>query len=258
VNKQELREVKLLEMLKAKSQLDIAEVTATLDVSEATARRLFARLEEDNKLIRVHGGIKAAPELRGDYSFQLSAAQSNEQKEAIGRSAARLVNDNERLFLDAGTTVLKMAEALTLRIRTGELKGITVVTNSLSLLNNLAGECEVILLGGRIRPDRRDVCGPLTRGNLEKFRLEKAFFGVDAVSMDGELMTTDSETAETNSMFIQRSKEAIVLADSEKIGQNSLVTFAGLEDITTFISDCEPAKLKKKYPRAACRFLCAK
>ena len=82
MNKQKLREIKLLELLKSRGRLDVATVTSKLAVSEATARRLFAELEKGGKLLRVHGGIQAAPELSNDYSFRLSAAQNTAAKEA--------------------------------------------------------------------------------------------------------------------------------------------------------------------------------
>jgi len=236
MKKQEIREAKLIEMLKTSHRLAIGDVISSLGISEATARRLFAKLENEKKLIRTHGGIQAAPELRGDYSFLASAAERNPEKEKIGRSAAEKVTDNDQLFLDAGTTVLKMAEALAYRLQKGEIKNITVLTNSLSLMNNLAEYCEVILIGGKIRPERRDVCGPLARQNLEKYRFDKVFFGVDAISGDGELMTTDPETAEINALFINRSKESYVLADEEKLGKTSLITFATIAEITEVIN----------------------
>jgi len=125
MNKQKLREIKLLELLKSHGRLDVATVTKELIVSEATARRLFAKLEEESKLLRIHGGVQAAPELSNDYSFRFSAAQNLDKKEAIGKKAAATVKSGSRLFMDAGTTVLKMAEALSLRLQTGEIKNIT-------------------------------------------------------------------------------------------------------------------------------------
>lgn len=239
MKKTELREKKLIEMLKNRQRMSISSVINELNISEATARRLFARLEVENKLIRVHGGIQAVPEINSDYSFKLSIAQKSMEKSEIGRKAAILVENGDRIFLDAGSTVLKMAEELSLRIQGGELENITVITNSLSFTGNLAEVCEVILIGGRIRSGRCDVCGALTRQNLEKFRFDKVFFGVDAISKDGELMTTDSETAEINTLFMSRSKEVFVLADDSKFNSTSLVTFATVDDVTEVISNSD-------------------
>ena len=237
MKKNELREIKLLELLKNGKRLDIAFVVKTLDISEATARRMFSKLEEDKKLIRVHGGIQTAPEIYADYSFNVSVGKNLKEKTIIGSKAAQLVESGDRLFLDAGTTVIKMSEALAMRIQTGELKNITVITNSLSYVSNLASCCDVILIGGKIRPERRDVCGAIARQNLEKMHFDKAFFGVDAISPGGELMTTDADTAELNALFIRHSNQTYVLADSSKFNRTSLMSFASISDISLVITE---------------------
>lgn len=246
MHKQKLREIRLLELLKVNGRLDVATVTKELMVSEATARRLFARLEQEDKLLRVHGGIQVRPEFSNDYSFRFSSAQNIIEKDAIGKAAAAIVENNSCLFLDAGTTVLKMAEALSLRLQTGEIKNITVITNSLSFLTNLAEHCDVILLGGKLRAGRHDVCGSLTRQNLKNFHCDQVFFGIDAISMDGELMTTDTETAEINSLFIEQSKESYILSDSTKFNKTSLLTFGNLSDISGLITDSNITKKQVK------------
>ena len=154
MNKHELRSIRLLEMLHSSKRLGVKSVARSLAISEATARRFFSQLEEEGKVIRVHGGVQLAPQLGNDYSFRVSAAHHQRQKQLIGARAAELVRDNERIFLDSGTTVLKLAETLSLRIQTGVLKNLVVLTNSVTHLETLARWCKVILIGGEIRVER--------------------------------------------------------------------------------------------------------
>ena len=70
VNKHELRTIRLMEMLQSQKRLNVQYRGHTLDISEATARRLFSQLEEEGKIIRVHGGVQLAPQLGYDYSFR--------------------------------------------------------------------------------------------------------------------------------------------------------------------------------------------
>ena len=70
--------------------------------------------------------------------------------------------------------------------------------------------------------------------------------GIDAISMDGELMTTDTETAETNSLFIEQSKESYILSDSSKFNKTSLLTFGNLNKITGLITDKNIPKTQLK------------
>ena len=251
MKKDAIRQIRLLEMLSEKKRLDIRTVVEALSISEATARRLFTNLEKSGKLIRTHGGIQAAPEIAPDYSFRLSSVLHTPEKNAIGAAAARHVNSGDRIYLDSGTTVLKMADALASRIRHGEVSGVSIVTNSLSCMDNLSELTEVIITGGIIRPERRDICGPLAEKNLSIYHFDKAFLGADAISPDGDLLTTDDRTAIMNEMVIRNSGTVFILADSSKFGGKAFVTYANLKNIKAiFISDDKLSQRKRFELRA--------
>lgn len=237
MNKGALRVAKLLEMLRVQQRLDVKTVTAALKISEATARRLFSQLEKEGDVIRVHGGVQLAPQLGTDYSFRVSAMHRIEEKTLIGEYAARKVNSDERIFLDCGTTVLKLAEALSLRIQAGEIENLTVVTNSLTYVETLGKRCKVILVGGEIRVARRDVCGPITEKNLMMFHLNKAFLGADAVHIDAGFMTTDEQTVKTSEIVIEQSDKSYVLVDSEKFNKSSFLSYAPLNGVDAIFTD---------------------
>lgn len=246
MKKDAIRQIRLLEMLSEKKRLDIRTVVEALSISEATARRLFTDLEKSGKLIRTHGGIQAAPEIAPDYSFRRSSVLHTPEKNAIGAAAARHVNSGDRIYLDSGTTVLKMADALASRIRHGEVSGISIVTNSLSCMDNLSELTEVILTGGIIRPERRDICGPLAEKNLSLYHFDKAFLGADAISANGDLLTTDDRTAIMNEMVIRNSGTIFILADSSKFGSKAFVTYSNLKKIKAIVISDENISRKNR------------
>jgi len=237
MNKFELRSNKLLEMLQLNKRLDVRTVAQDLSISEATARRFFTQLEEEGKVIRVHGGVQLAPQLGYDYSFRVQASHRQKQKALIGSHAAELVQDGDRLFLDSGTTVLKLAEALALRLRTARLKSIVVLTNSITHVETVARWCKVILIGGEIRVERLDVCGSVAEKTLMMFHLDKAFFGADAVSLEGGCMTTDERTSTMNEIVVERTGRCYVLVDSHKFGKTSFIRYASFNQIETLFTD---------------------
>ncbi len=237
MNKYERRTIKLLEMLQLNKRLDVKTVANSLSISEATARRFFSQLEDEGKVIRVHGGVQLAQALGYDYSFRVQAAHRQEQKALIGAQAAELVADEDRIFLDSGTTVLKLAEALSLKVQTGELKDIVVLTNSISHVETVARWCKVILVGGEIRAERLDVCGSVAEKTLMLFHLDKAFFGADAISATGGCMTTDERTSTINEIAVERAKKSYVLADSSKFNKTSFIRYASIEEIDTIFTD---------------------
>lgn len=237
MTKTELRTVKLLEMLRIHHRVDVKTVATVLEISEATVRRLFAQLEKEGEVIRVHGGVQLAPQLGHDYSFRVSALHRSREKTFIGNAVAEIVESNERIFLDSGTTVLKLAEVLSLRIQAGTLENIVVVTNSLTHIETLANWCKVILIGGEIRVERRDVCGTIAEKTLMMFHFDRAFLGADAISLESGFMTTDERTSQICEIVIERTDKAYVLADSEKFNKSSFITYAPLNPIDTIFTD---------------------
>jgi DeoR/GlpR family transcriptional regulator of sugar metabolism len=237
MTKREIRTKKLMEMLRLNNRLDVATVAESLEVSEATVRRLFSRFEDEGRAIRVFGGIQLAPPFAHDYSYRVAAAYREREKAAIGNRAMEFVERDDRIFMDSGTTVLKMAEALCLKLQEGSLHNIVVVTNSLFLIDTLAKYCRVILIGGEIRVERRDVCGPVAEKSLSMFHVNKAFLGADAVSRQRGFMATDERTAKMNELIVERADRVFVLADSEKFRTTSFMTFAPLSAASRIFTD---------------------
>jgi len=214
----------------------------------------FSQLEEEGKVIRVHGGVQLAQQLGYDYSFRVQAAHRQEQKTLIGARAAELINDNDHVFLDSGTTVLKMAETLSVKLQTGELKGIVVLTNAISHVETVARWCKVILVGGEIRADRLDVCGSVAEKTLMMFHLDKAFLGADALNISGGCMTTDERTSTMNELVVERAEKSYVLVDSSKFNKTSFIRYASIEQIDTILTDSDIDRdTLKKYREAAAR-----
>ncbi len=237
MKKSEERASQLLELLQIDRRLDVRTVSESMGISEATVRRLFARLDGEGKVIRTHGGVRLAPHLGTDYSYFLSATHRSREKSHIGRAAAELVSAGDRLYLDSGTTVLKLAEALALRLQAGEVADLVVLTNSLALVETLARRCKLLLVGGEVRTERRDLCGPISEETLHLFHVTRAFLGADAVSLTGGFMTTDERTAMLNRIVLRAAGSACVLADSEKFGRDSFISFAPLDGVDRVLTD---------------------
>jgi DeoR family fructose operon transcriptional repressor len=237
MTKNDRRTQKLLALLQMHKRLEVKQVIGALEVSESTARRLFARLEEEGKLLRVRGAIQLAPQLGYDYSYQAAVSHRSQEKSIIGRAAAELVEDHDRVFLDAGTTVLHLAEILSVKIQTGALQNIVVVTNALTYIETLAKWCKVILLGGEIRVENQDVCGPIAEKSLMMFHVNKAFLGTNAVSPEHGLMATDERTSKINELAVKHADKVYVLADSEKFQKSSFISYAPLDAVDTIFTD---------------------
>lgn len=231
------RKQRVLDALQAKTSLDVHEASELLDASPATTRRFFKQLADEGSVVRVHGGIRRVPESRGTYSYILSNTRRLDQKARIAARGIELIEPGDLLFLDSGTTILKMAEALAYRLTEQSITDIIVVTNSLVSYEKLCPCCKVILVGGEVRLSRRDTFGQIAETALSSLHVHKSFFGADAIHPDKGLMATDEWTCRMNDIIRRNSDSVYVLADSEKFGKSSLMTYCELDAVELIVTD---------------------
>jgi DeoR family fructose operon transcriptional repressor len=154
-------------------------------------------------------------------------------KRTIGCTAARFVREGDTIILDAGVTTAYLACALRNK------KNITVITNSLSVLRELKGEQGITLVssGGVLRPEGRCLTGPGAEATFKELRADKAFISATGLSLDFGLSNTNISEATVKQAMLKAAREVILLADSTKIGAESLVKIAPLESIHRLITD---------------------
>lgn len=234
------REQLLMARLSVVQKLSLAEAMELLNVSESTARRMFAKLERDGAAIRTHGGVQAVGGAMTMYSFERGARTNIEKKTAIARQAVSYLEDGDVVFCDSGTTIQCMCAELVSRLREEKLK-IKLYTNSLANLELLAPHMQVNLVGGEYRAYRKDFCGYLTEQALQGLRFTKSFVGADGCVGEGQFTTTDFDTARMNQIAMRNSEKTFMLADSSKFGNSSHVAYASIENLHTVITDCKIA-----------------
>jgi len=223
----------ILERLGKNSFVSVADLAFELGCSQMTVRRHLSRLESEGLVERSRGGASATRRVRLEFALYERSATQGPEKEAIGRAAAELVKEGERIILDTGTTTLAMARALRGRER------ISVVTTSLAIVSELLHSpgIECMLLGGIVRESTPDLYGPLVEDNLSRIHTDRAFIGCDGISEAGVLMTTDPRVARASALMIENANRVVLLVDSSKAGRNSFISFGSLRQLDRMITD---------------------
>ena len=230
------REKELLARLSLVQKLSLSEAMELLQISESTARRIFARLEQDGRAIRTHGGLQSLTHAIAAYSFEDGAKTNIDKKAAIAREACKLLEDGDVIFCDSGTTIQYFCAELVNRLQKEDLK-IVVCTNSLANLELLSPYLPVKLLGGEYRANRKDFCGYLTEQALSGLYFTKSFVGADGCVQGKQFTTTDYETARMNQIAMDNSERCFMLVDSSKFATMAHVAYAPVEIMDTIITD---------------------
>src|SRR3954454_19646714 len=220
----------ILDQVGEHGTVDVGTLAERLGVSGATIRRDLQSLSRHQLLVRTHGGAMANGS--GDeVPTRVKAALRHAEKKSIGRAAAAFVEEGSVVGMTGGTTALELSRALAKR------RVITVVTNAINIASELGGNSGIrlVMVGGIVRPSY-ELVGPAAEAMLANYHLDIAFIGVDGLTPEEGLTTHDEMEAQTDSVFLRRSRRNVVIADSSKIGQ---VTFArisplkGVDDIVT-------------------------
>ncbi len=235
-----LRRKQILQELQAKGGVRLAELSEELSVSEMTIRRDLDALQKDGLIERVHGGAVLAQYGTEEPGFEKKVLREQGEKAAIAERAAALVKPGSAVALSAGTTTCALASRLS------SCEGLTVVTNSMNVWNELhhpastgAGSTAtaVILTGGEFRTPSDALVGPTADASIRSLYFDLLFLGVHGLDPVAGLTTPNISEAETNRTFISRCRRLVVVADHTKWRTTALCTMADLSDVDTLITD---------------------
>jgi DeoR/GlpR family transcriptional regulator of sugar metabolism len=237
------RQKQILSRLERQGRLSVAEIVEYFSISEATARRDLETLASQGKVQRVHGGVISVEQAPPELPILDRENEQMDEKARIGRSAASLVADKETVFLGSGTTVLEVARNLRDR------KQLTVITNSLPVLNMMAGlkEITVISLGGMLRESELSFIGHITEQALKEVRVDKVIIGTRGVSLEHGMTNDYLQETLTDRAIMTIGQEVIVVADHTKVNRVATALLAPLESMQTFVTD---SKADKKFIQA--------
>lgn len=232
----------ILNALAERRALSVTEICQLTGASEATIRRDLNLLDEQRRLRKVHGG--AVP-VEDEFSvaepdMAVKRGLFTDEKRRIAGYAASLVTDDDVVFLDAGTTVVEMADFL-------RQSRALFVTNNMECAFRLAeGGAKPYVLGGDVDPKTMSTGGAQMMDSLRHYNFTKAFLGVTGVTVAQGYTTPDPEAAALKALAASRAARTYVLADASKFGIVTASTALSLEE-ATIITDQLPDKRYGEY-----------
>jgi len=234
----------LLELLTETGRISVEDAADRLVVSQATIRRDFDQLAQQQMITRTRGGA-VVNGVSYDLPLRYKSAKHAPEKQRIGTAAASLVEPATVVGLTGGTTTTEVARALAAR---PDLSGtgadgpqLTIVTNALNIANELIvrSRMKIVVTGGVIRPQSYELVGPLATGILRELTLDLAFLGVDAFDATLGAASHHEGEAAMNSLLASRARRIIVIADSSKLGKHAFARVCPAEKVHTLVTDAD-------------------
>lgn len=232
------RQKRIEEYLSKTEFASLDELSEQVAASVSTVRRDLDFLETKGVLRRTHGGARVVNPKPEEFMFASRDTLQLDEKEAIGRACAKLIQPDQTIILDAGTTVFHVARNLDGRLP-------QIVTNSLPVANlfSSASKAEVVVSGGVIYPRLGVLVGPLAVEAFSRIRADLAIMSGGGLSLEG-ISNSHGLLIEIQRAMIQAAQKVIFCLDHTKFGRHSLSTLCDLATIDIVVTDAEaPADL---------------
>jgi DeoR/GlpR family transcriptional regulator of sugar metabolism len=233
----------ILEHLRRHGAATLRDLAALTGSSEVTTRRDLRLLEAEGRLHRRHGGAALQHDPADEPTYAAKARVAAVEKAAIADAAAALVQPGDAIVIGPGTTTRALARRLTDR------SDLLVVTNSLLVAEALmeAPDVEVHVTGGALRASIHALVGPAAEEALSGYRTRRAFISGNGLTAERGLTTPNPLVASADRALAAAAREVVVLADSTKIGHDTMCQTIPAGDITHLVVDdgADPGELDR-------------
>ena len=229
----EQRKQKILELLKKNDTVRVSSLSRLFGVSEVTVRTYLEDLEKKGLLSRVHGG--AVSSYKPYYSMNLNQRleTNQEAKETIAERVAALIQPNDTVMLNSGTTTLLVFRCFP------EDYSLSIVTNSVSIALEASGNpnYNVILVGGSVNTKYQFTYGIDAVDQLKKYHADKLVLSVDGIDAQQGFSTYYDKEAAVDVAMIEQSDCCIIAADHTKFGHSAFAKISDLSVADYIVTD---------------------
>lgn len=235
----------ILQLLEDNRLIKVSDLVEALGVTDMTIRRDLQELEDENLLIRTHGGARkvenrSVPFL--ELSHQVKRDINLDEKIEIAQSIATNIHDNETVFLGSGSTIELVYDFL-------DLNHAKIITNSIYVFDKFKYDerFELILTGGTYRSKTGSFTGTIANDFISTINVEKSFIGVNAIN-NHSIYNANEDEGVIQRSILNNSREKYIIADNQKFEKMDFYQFYDLRDVDYLITDSKlPQETKEKY-----------
>jgi DeoR family ulaG and ulaABCDEF operon transcriptional repressor len=232
-----------------RSIVSLSDLVEILGASEATVRRDIGAMAERGEITRIRGGAESVRPRHEAHlvgsPFALSRDVAVAEKRAIARAAATLIAPGDSIIISGGTTTYALVEFLV-----GE--SLDILTNSIPIVTQLLATSRnrVTLPGGTIYREQNIVLSPFEDDATSHFWAKTMFTGCFGINRFG-IMEADPLVVQSQTRMQRRCEQLVVMADSQKLRRRSSIVVAGLDRVTSLVTDAGATDAELEPFRAA-------
>ncbi len=217
--------------------LSLNQICGEFNISKSTLRRDLESILSAGGIKKIYGGVTVLPK-KGLVPFEDRNISHPNEKMKIAAAASQLIEDNDIVFIDSGTTTTHLLENIKNK------NNITILTNNIEIiLRGMPYEnINIITLSGALNRKTLSFAGNYAAQVLKNYNISKAFMATTGFSIANGVTNSSPVEFALKRVAIERSKKKYLLADSSKCGEVSLMTYCNLGQIDILITDAKPSQ----------------
>jgi DeoR/GlpR family transcriptional regulator of sugar metabolism len=226
---------KIIDQIDKENKVVLDDLSKLLHVSTDTVRRDIKELSDKGLLQAVRGGALSRSAVYPDYKEreQIDTGYKN----IIAQKALEFIMPGQVIFVDAGTTVVSVVNALPKDIR------LTIVTNSfpvISVVEDYPG-IEVFFIGGRLNKRSFSTDGTEAIEAIRNFRVDLCLLGICSIDLKTGITGTDHQESLIKKALVETSKYIVALSTYDKVGRTDPYYICAANAIDAFITEKDPS-----------------
>ena len=242
------RQMQIMNLLEGVPALSVRDLADSLKVSEMTIRRDLNDLVLKDYITLIQGVAILNKNTDGtsfakDYTLTLERQNMRAEKERIGRLAATLLEPEDTILIDTGTTTEQLLQHLPNGI---PLTIMGYNFNTLMAIHDRENT-DIYFGGGYYHHNTQMFESQETISLIGRLCINKFFVSAAGISDKGAVSCIEQHELSTKQSGLKNAIMRILLADSSKFGKIRPCMFAKLEDFDIVITDrgIDPAWLDR-------------
>ena len=230
--------MEIIKLLQLRNGVTIKELSGLFNVSEMTIRRDLQVLEAENYVNLVHGAAIYNPQSDSakkikENNLVKKKKKNNESKNRIGKYAASLIENNDYIIIDTGSTTERMIPSI------GVDKKLTLLCYGSNIMVPALTKpsIDVIMGGGKYNPETMMFTSKYNIEYIQRIRATKAFISAAGIDKQFGITCMNEYEIDVKRAVLASSIEKILLADSSKFGKVTSAYFASLNEFDKIITD---------------------
>lgn len=231
------RQQEIVDLLRDRRSLTIADLAAMLGVSDETIRRDLKALSEAGVVDKFHGGVRLNV-AEWEAPFERRLREQAPAKRRIALAAADLIEEDATILLDNSSSSCFLAQVLA--ARPGSLTAITFSLEVAQILSSSGRNHRIILPGGELRADDRTIIGPSAIDFASRFTPGLFVMSVAAASATRGCMDFDLFETEFKRAMIPLADKVMLLLDSSKYAKPGLIQVCDWSAVDILVTEAPP------------------